>query len=147
MEIAEHIARDPVLVSRMANAQPHTSEFSADMIDGGSYAIMASGTAAGLYLYLERGEIEFVVKDGDVLWLQLIKIHGGTDAAAAFVHERGGFQQYDLFGAKPELLHPALKFLGGQWQVVDFGQGINRHEADIMPVHGIGRSGITKAYP
>src|SRR5690606_29191424 len=49
--------------------------------------------------------------------------------------------------ADPAVLHPAQKFLLHRAETVDFGDCVRNHEADIVPVHRILRTGIAEADP
>src|SRR3546814_7739781 len=83
----------------MADPDAHAPEIVADMRDHAADAIMPRRAAALLDLYLHRREVEFVVKGGDVLRRQLVEIHRGAHAAAAFVHEGRGFEQQHALAA------------------------------------------------
>src|SRR3546814_2476679 len=74
--------RHPVLVPRMADADPHAAEIVADMGDHAADAVMPRRAAAALHLDLHRRQVEFVVKGGDVLRRQLVEIHCRAHAAA-----------------------------------------------------------------
>ena len=53
-----------------------------------------------------------------------------------------GFEQDHALAANPAVLRPALEFLLDRSEIMDFGDGIQRHEADIVPVQRILGSGI-----
>ncbi len=108
---------------------------------------MTRRAAALLHLDLHRGEVEFVVKGGDVLRRQFVEIHCGAHAATAFVHEGAGFEQQNALRSDAAFLDPALEFLGGCRKVVKVGDDVGGHEADIVTVHRIFGPGIAETDP
>jgi hypothetical protein len=87
------------------------------------------------------------VEYGKLAGFKLVEAHRLADRAPAFVHEGRGLEQHDLFAADAPFLHPAGKFLLHGCEIVDFGNGVHRHEADIVPVHRILRARIAEADP
>ena len=49
--------------------------------------------------------------------------------------------------ADPALLGPAGKGLLRRVEAVHLGDRVDRHEADIVPLHRVGRAGIAEADP
>lgn len=145
--IAQHMAGHPVLMPRMADAQPHAAKVRPQMLVNRAQAVMPRRTAAGLHLDAEGRDVEFVVKDGQGVHAQLVEAQRLADAAAAFVHEGGGLQQQDLLTADPPFLGPALELLLHGAEVVHLGNGVHRHEADIVAVHRILRARIAQPGP
>src|SRR3546814_14779815 len=93
----------------MADADADAAEIIADMRVGGTKAVVPRRTAAGFHLDPEWGEIELVVKDGDVLRLHLEKAHRLADRSTAFIHVSRGFQQQDLDRSQPPFACPPMK--------------------------------------
>src|SRR5690606_13806378 len=63
------------------------------------------------------------------------------------VHEGRRLEQQDLVTGDTALLQPALELLLGRREAVHLGNDVERHEADIVPVHRILRTGISKTNP
>src|SRR5690606_22081804 len=55
--------------------------------------------------------------------------------------------QQDFLGADPPFLKPALKFFLHGAEAVHFRNHVHGHEADIVPVHRVARTGISEANP
>src|SRR6185369_11034949 len=110
-------------------------------------AIVPGKTAANADLDLHRGKIQLVIEYGEISRRQLVEPQRFADRAAALVHEGRGLEQQDLFGADPPLLQPALELLLDGPEVVDLGDGIHRHEADVVPVQGILPARIAETDP
>src|SRR3546814_2574839 len=68
-------------------------------------------------------------------------------ASPAFIHEGGWLQQQHLLPTDPPFLHPTGKLPLHRSEAMHVGNHVNRHESDIVPMHGIVRSGISKANP
>src|SRR5262249_10082854 len=145
--VAEHMRADPVLVAGMADTDPHAAEFIADMRLGRAQAVMAGGAAAGLHLYLERGEVELVVEDGDVFRLELEEARRLADRAAALVHPGLRLEQQDAGAADAPLRDQAAEARAPWRKAMALGDRVERHEADIVPLHGVVRAGIAEADP
>src|SRR3546814_978996 len=139
------MAGHAVLVSRMADADAYAAEILADVGDHAADAVVARCAAALLHLHLHRGEVEFVVKGGNILRRQFVEIERGAHAAAAFVHKGAGLEQQDALRSDAAFLDPALEFLRRRGEVVKVGADVGGHEADIVTVHRIFGSGITEA--
>ena len=73
------------------------------------------------------------------------KIDSSGNAAAAFIHEGRGFQQQNLGRADATFGGHALKARFERPDVPAFGDGIDGHENDIVPVQRILRAGIAEA--
>ena len=107
---------------------------------------MAGRAAAMLDLQLERGEVELIVENGECLsGIALVEAHGFGNAVAAFIHEGRGFQQQNLGRSDAAFSGHALKAGFERPDVPAFGDGIDRHETDIVPVQRILRAGIAEA--
>jgi hypothetical protein len=146
-KIAEHIARHPVLVPRMADAEPDPTEVSADMGDCGADAVVPRCSAAGFDFDAEGIEVQLVVKASHRALIKLEEIHRGADASPALIHEGGGLEQDNFLGPDPAFARPALKALLPNIKAVELLEGVHGHEADIVPVHRVSVAGIAEASP
>ena len=145
-EIAQHMPRHPILVTGVADADAHAAPIGAKMGVDRADAVVAGCTAAMLDLQLERGKVELIVEDGERLCgIALVEAHGFGNAAAAFIHESRGFQQQNLGRADATFGGHALKARFERPDVPAFGDGIDGHETDIVPVQRILRAGIAEA--
>src|SRR5690606_17500383 len=95
----------------------------------------------------ERGEVELVVEHRQGVHLELVEPHGFADRSAALVHEGRRLEQQNLVTGDTAFLQPALELLLGRREAVHLGNDVERHEADIVPVHRILRTGISKTNP
>ena len=87
------------------------------------------------------------MEHGQGLDAQLVEAQRLSHRAAAFVHEGRRFQEQQLHSADTAFLQPALELLLHGREPVDLGNGVHCHEAGIVPMQGILRSGIAKAHP
>src|SRR3546814_6439962 len=108
---------------------------------------MSRRAAALLHLHPQRCEVELVIECGDILRRQFVEIERGAHAAAAFVHKGAGLEQQDALRSAAAFLDPALEFLCRSGEVVEVGDDVGGHEADIVTVHRIFRPGVAEADP
>ena len=125
----------------------NAAEIGAEMLVDRAQSVMTGKAATPANLHLEGREIELVMEDGQRIGLELVEPQRLTDRAAAFVHEGGGLQQQDLLPADPPFPDPALELLLHGAEIMRFGNDVARHEADIVPVERVARSGIAEAGP
>ena len=86
------------------------------------------------------------MKDDNVAQGDFVKLRGFLHRVAGIIHEGFGLEQKHFFGTDHAFTRFALKARAPAHRVETTRDGINRHEADIMPVSGIARSGIAKTY-
>ena len=79
--------------------------------------------------------------------LKLVEAQRLGNGATAFVHEGGGLEQQHLRAADAALLEPALELLLHGPEGVHLGDHVERHEADVVPVHRVLRTRISEADP
>jgi hypothetical protein len=143
----QDIAGDGILVAGMADAQPDPPVSLAQMGVDRPQAVVPGMTAALLQPALARGQIKFIVKDGDVGGRQLPEIRRRADRLTRQVHEGLGLQQHHLFRPQAALADLALmRLLPGRKPVVG-GDPVQRHEADVVAVPGVFRARISKTHP
>src|SRR5690606_37720170 len=131
----------------MADADPDAAKVGTQMLIDRAQAVVSCSAAAALHFDLERGEVEFVVKYGERLYVELVKAQRFTHRAAAFVHVRRRLQEQYLVAADPAFLQPALELLLHGPEAMHLGDDVERHEADVVPVHRVLRTGISEANP
>ena len=141
------MAVDALFRSGVADADPHAAEIGAEMLVDRPQPVMARQPTAHADFDLEGGEVEFVVEHRQRIGFQLVEPQRLAHRAAAFVHEGRGLEQQHLVRADPAFLRPAGKLLLDRAEIVHRRDDVDRHEADIVPVHRIFRSGISKACP
>src|SRR5262249_31325777 len=78
---------------------------------------------------------------------ELVEAQRLADGTAALIHEGGRLQEKDLVATDPAFLQPAQELLLDRPEVVDLGDRVERHEADVVPVHRVLRTGIAEADP
>jgi hypothetical protein len=109
--------------------------------------VVPGGAAAGLHLDLERGEVELVVEHGQRIHLELVEAQRLRHSAAAFVHERRRLEQQHADAGDAAFLQPALELLLHRAERMHLRDDVERHEADIVPLHRVLRTGIAETYP
>ncbi len=100
-EVTQHMARDQILGSGMADADAHPHIVIADMGGERFESVVAGDAAARLDAHLARREIELVMEDDDVAKSELVKAHRLADRTARLVHE--GLRLEQEHGLVPEL--------------------------------------------
>jgi hypothetical protein len=105
------------------------------------------GAAAGLHLDLERRQVELVVEHRQRVHPELVEPQRLADCPAALVHERRRLEQQHAGPGDPAFLQPALELLLHRPEAVHVGDHVERHEADVVPVHRVLRTGVTEADP
>ncbi len=108
---------------------------------------MARQAATDTGLHLERGKVEFVMEGGQRLLVELVEMQRLLNCVAAVVHISLRLQQQYLVAPDPALAGEGAEFFLPGAETVHFGDGVDRHEADIVPVQRILRAGISKACP
>ena len=145
--VAQDMAGDPLLVAGVADAQAHAAEIRPQVLVERAQPVVPGGAAALLDLDLERREVELVVEHGQRVHAELVEAQRLADRAAAFVHESRGLEQQDLLAANPAFLQPAEELLLDRAEAMDIGDGVRRHEAGVVPLHGVQGTGIAEADP
>ena len=78
---------------------------------------------------------------------ELVEAQRFAHRAAAFVHEGSGLEQENLLGPDPPFAHPAAELLRFGAEAMDLGDGVDRHEPDVVPVQRVLRAGIAETGP
>jgi hypothetical protein len=107
---------------------------------------MAAMAATLLDPDFSGSQIDLVIKDEDVFWLDFIKTGDFDRGKAGFVHEALWFCQNDFAGSQTPIGNQRAGFGFPIRKAMLPGQPVNRHKSGIMPVFGIIRSGVSKAY-
>jgi len=144
-EIVQNVGRDKFLPPRMADAKAHAVIFGTDMRVDRPQAVVTGMAAACFDAAFAGSEVQLIMKDGDVLRLQLVKAHGFADRLAGKVHKGFGLQQEHLFGAKTPFADLAVELVAPRRKTVVIGNAINGHEADVMAVAGVFPARISEA--
>src|SRR5579883_3126796 len=141
-EIAQDVVVDAILVPWMADTDPHAPIIIADMVADRAQTIMSGIAAADLDPEPPRRQVELVMENGDIGEIDLVEACRLADCAAGLVHESLGLQQDQAFVADRPFGGLALEAGAERRERMPARDRIDRHEADIVPVAGIGAAGI-----
>ncbi len=143
------MAHHPVLVARMADAQPGAAEIGADMGGDRAHAVIAGRPAARLHPEAPGGQVDLVVEQDQVGGLDLVELQRLADGAAGLVVEGLGFHDQHLDGAVSgldlALANQALELRTLGAEAPAACDLIHGHEADIVPVARMTRARIALA--
>src|SRR4030095_4210420 len=105
---------------------------------------MTGDAATNLHTYFRRRQFEFVLKHGDVGSAKLEEVRGFLNRAPGLVHVGGRPQQDELFAIERAFRSLALKTAAPRCETVTPLYLIDGHEADVMPVVRVFRTGVTE---
>jgi hypothetical protein len=131
----------------MADADAHSAEIGAEGGIDRAQAVMAGESAADAHLDLERSEVELVMEDGQGVEVELVEAQRLLNRIAAVVHEGLRLDQQDAIPADSAFRDEAAEFLLPWAEAMGFGDDVDGHEADVVPVQRILRARISKADP
>src|SRR5687767_9240366 len=131
----------------MADADADAAKIGAEAGADRAQAVVAGSAAADLHLDLHRGEVELVVKGGQGVDVELVEVKRLLNRVAADVHVGLGLEQQQLVAADAALARQAAEFLLPGAEAMHRGDGVDGHEADVVPVERILRARIAKACP
>ena len=100
-----------------------------------------------LHLDLHRREVELVVEGGQRVDVELVEAQRLLNRVAAVVHVGLRLEQQDLVAADAAFADQAAEFLLPRAEAMHRGDGVGRHEADIVAVERILRARIAEAGP
>ena len=106
---------------------------------------MAGDAAAGLHPHLAGNKVELVVEHDDVGKIELVEAHRLADRAPRFVHEGLRLEQKHLLAPELAFGGETLEALAPGRKAMGRGDGIDRHEAHIVPVEGVFSARIAEA--
>ena len=109
-EVSEHKAGHRILMAWMANAKPHAAIVGSQMGMDRAKAVMACMPTALFEPQFPWGEIQFIVKHGDLIQRDLVKPNRLAHRLTGEVHEGCGFEQQHLLPAQGAIADVALKF-------------------------------------
>ena len=127
----------------MADADAHPSELRAEAGVDRSEAVVAGKATADAHLHLERREVELVVEDRECLHVELVEFQRLLNRVAAVVHEGLGLQQQHALTADTPFRDQASELLRPGAEIMRLRDDVGGHEADIVPVQRIFRTGIS----
>src|SRR6185295_10871777 len=105
---------------------------------------MTVDAATNLHMYFRRRQFEFVLKHGDVGGTELEEVRGFLNRAPGLVHVGGRPKQNDLFTIDRAIGSLALKTAAPRCETVTPRNFIDGHEADVVPVVRVFRTGVTE---
>ena len=101
----QHPRRDLITMARMANAYAQTMKLAViQMRHDVAQSVLAAVAAIELHAYGTGGQIQIIVRDQALLWLDLVVAQRRNDSDATFIHEGGRLEQPHLLTTDP---HPA----------------------------------------
>ena len=92
----QHVVDHFRFVAGMADAESQPPEILADVRNGVAQSVVAAVTAALLQAHAAHRQIEFVVRDEDVLRRDLVEFAELSDRQTAAIHVGRGLQQIDF---------------------------------------------------
>src|SRR3954469_9790328 len=143
-KVGQHVAVHQLLDAGMTDPEPHPAVVVAYMRGDRAQPVMTGDAAADLDPDFRRRQFEFVLKHGDVGGTELEEIRGFLNRAPGLVHESGRPQQNDLFTIERTIGSLALKTAAPRSETVTRGNVSDGHEADVVPVVRVFRTGITE---
>ena len=143
-EIIQHIGMNQRLVAGVTDAKPQAFVVIADMGRDGAQAIMTGDAAPGFDPAFGWSEVELIMQDHDVVETDLMEARRLANRTTTFVHVGLGLKQHYPFTGDGALADKPLKARAGRWKAVPPGDGVNRHEANVMTVAGVGSTGISE---
>ena len=144
-KVAQHIVYDQIFAAGMADANAHADIVVADMVGQRFEPVMAGNAAARLHPHFAGHKVELVVEDDHVFELELVEPDRLADRSAGLVHIGGRLEQQHRLAGEPAFSGEALEALAPGGKVVERGDGVHRHEADIVAVQGVVRPRIAEA--
>ncbi len=106
---------------------------------------MTGDPAARLHPQFAGRQVELVMEHHDVAEIELVEARGFAHGAARLVHEGLGLEQQHRLPPEPPLGGNAGEALAPSGEVMRGGDGVNRHEADIVTVEGVFLARIAEA--
>src|SRR5947209_12762172 len=129
----------------MADAEPHPPIVVADMRGERPQAVMTRDAAADLDAQLAGRQLELVLEHGDLRRRQLEEVRGFLHRAPRIVHEGRGLEQDDTLALQRAFRGLALKTAAPWCETMTPRDLVDGHEADIVPVMRVFRTGIAEA--
>jgi len=111
----------------------------------GAQTIVTGMPPGGLYPQFSGHEVQLIMEDDNVLWIDLIEARRFANGAAALIHKGLRFEQQGLYAPKAPFAAQPLKLLALRRKVVVCGNGVDGHKADIVARLFIFRARIAKA--
>ena len=128
----------------MADPDTHAPVVIPNMGRDRAQPVVSSNPASGLHPHLARREIDLVVEHHDVGKAELVEVSSIRHGAAGVVHIGAREKkQRTLASERPFSSYPLKPPPPGS-DTVALGNGVDRHETDIVPVPGIARTGIAE---
>src|SRR6266404_268893 len=128
----------------MTDPEPYPAVVVADMRGDRAQPVMTGDAAADLDPHFRRRQFEFVLKHGDVAGGQLEEVRSFLNRAPGLVHVGGRPQQNDLLAIERAFGSLALKTAAPRCETVTPRNFIDGHEADVVPVVRVFRTGVTE---
>src|SRR5699024_3229374 len=122
-------------MTRMADADAQPMKLAVtDMTHDVAQAILAAMAAVELQPRRARRQVQIVMRDQALLRVDFVKAQSRCDGNAAFVHERGRFEQPDRIIADAYLTSFAVQLaIAAKHRVFVPSQGINVPEPGVVP--------------
>jgi hypothetical protein len=133
-------------MARMANAYAQTMKLAViQMRHDVAQSVLAAVAAIELHAYGTGGQIQIIVRDQALLWLDLVVAQRRNDSDATFIHEGGRLEQPHLLTADP---HPAGFAVQLAIETKAFtlptGKGVHKPEPGVVPGSEIFGTGIAQ---
>ncbi len=144
-KISEHVGVDLILHTRMTDPEAHAAIVVADMRRDRTQAVVPRDAAADLHPHLAGRQLKLVLEHHDVGELrQLVEVHRLRHRVAGLVHIGARHQQQNLLASQRAFGCDTLKTAAPRREAVALGNGLDGHEADVVPVVSILFAGISQ---
>ena len=130
----------------MPDPDTHAHVFVIEMRGDRAQAVVAGVAATDFDLELARQQVDLVVKHHHIARGELEKSRRLTNGAAALVHVGVGLEQQDFGAIEIAVAGEALEPLAPWPEAVPLGDPVKSHEADVVPIVGVFRPGISQPH-
>src|SRR5689334_1522728 len=144
-EIAEHMHWDKFFDIRLVDADPHALVVISDVSGYRTQAVVASNSAAEFHPDFRGREIDLVVKNHNVAWLDLVEIRGFRHRTTRYIHICAKQKQEDAIIDDIAFNRHPLKTPSPWRQFMAARNCLHCHEPDVMAVAGVFGTGIAEA--
>src|SRR5262249_20537323 len=134
-----------LLDAGMTDAEPHPAIVVADMRGDRAQAVVTGDAAADFHSHFPRRQLELVLEYGDLAGAELEEVRGFLHRAPGVVHIGRGLEQDHALALERAFRCLTLKAAAPWCETLTPCNLVDGHEADIVPVTLISRTGIAEA--
>ncbi len=143
-EVLQHVVVHQILVAGVADAEAHPPVVAPDMGIDRAQAVVPAVATTTLDPHLAGGEVEVIVQDDDLVEVELVVSSNLAQSTAGVVHVGLRLETKHLARAHPAFGDIALQAPAPRTEAVTARDLLHRHEADVVPIALIARTGIAE---